>query len=281
MPARSLVGACGWTAGSARGRCPRYANDERRRNKPEVQFQFGCLWACGPLRLPPRYAHEARRRRGGEVKTRARARVSATHERRLSLPCMSETPRPLRPCCSEFHERRAAIRRACSSPLLSVLANSRATRASANGGSRCLHAEFGVCLGGLRVGLGLNSRRAAIYLGGEGKVSIAVPSTQFPCLRLASAPCFQSANSDERPKRPTEDGGETQVRLVLVVCGEVRETPAAKPGPQPVELKPPLLPSGLRRRTPGPFPFNRTGTPKGPLGGLGLGRAATPGPGPG
>ena len=45
-----------------------------------------------------------------------------------------------------------------------------------------------------------------------------------------------------RPKRPTEDGGETQVRLVLVVCGEVRETPAAKPGPQPVELKPPLLP---------------------------------------
>ena len=97
-------------------------------------------------------------------------------------------------------------------------------------------------LRGLRVGLGLNSRRAAIYLGGEGKVSIAVPSTQFPCLRLASAPCFQSANSDERPKRPTEDGGETQVRLVLVVCGEVRETPAAKPGPQPVELKPPLLP---------------------------------------
>ena len=34
-------------------------------------------------------------------------------------------------------------------------------------------------------------------------------------------------------------------------------------------------------RTPGPFPFYRTGTPKGPLGGLGLGRAATPGPGPG
>ena len=111
MPARSLVGACGWTAGSARGRCPRYANDERRRNEPEVQFQFGCLslgvWSSP---LSPRYANQTRRRRGGEVKTRARARVSATHERRLSLPCMSETPRPLRPCCSEFHERRAAIK---------------------------------------------------------------------------------------------------------------------------------------------------------------------------
>ena len=114
--------------------------------------------------------------------------------------------------------------------------------ATCNGGSRCLHAEFGVFV---LLDCELASApmtRAAIYLGGEGKVSIAVPSTQFPCLRLASAPCFQSANSDERPKRPTEDGGETQVRLVLVVCGEVRETPAAKPGPQPVELKPPLLP---------------------------------------
>ena len=48
MPARSLVGACGWTAGSARGRCPRLAHDERQRSEPEVQFQFGCLWACGP-----------------------------------------------------------------------------------------------------------------------------------------------------------------------------------------------------------------------------------------
>ena len=71
------------------------------------------------------------------------------------------------------------------------------------------------------------------------------------------------------------------MRLVLVVCGEVRETPAAKPGPQPVELKPPLLSSGLRQERRVLFPFNRTGTPKGPLGGLGLGRAATPGPGPG
>ena len=126
MPARSLVGACGWTAGSARGRCPRYANDERRRNEPEVQFQFGCLWACGLLRLPPRYAHEARRKRGGEVKTRARARVSATHERRLSLPCMSETPRPLRPCCVRVPLRGALKQRALVPLCFSRFANSRA-----------------------------------------------------------------------------------------------------------------------------------------------------------
>ena len=58
------------------------------------------LWACGPLRcLLAMRTRQGEIKRGGEVKTRARARVSATHERRLSLPCMSETPRPLRPCC--------------------------------------------------------------------------------------------------------------------------------------------------------------------------------------
>ena len=54
------------------------------------------------------------------------------------------------------------------------------------------------------------------------------------------------------------------MRLVLVVCGEVRETPAAKPGPQPVELKPPLLPLGLRRERRVLSLFIERGPPKGP-----------------
>ena len=84
----------------------RTTNDDETTGGPVPVRVSVC--ACGPLRLSPRCANETRRRRGGEVKTRARARVSATHERRLSLPCMSETPRPLRPCCVRVPRKRRA-----------------------------------------------------------------------------------------------------------------------------------------------------------------------------